>query len=169
MATAPTRLQSAAPFLLTSVMILVGATLSTLVIARARLEYDRILKEAQVPAHMRTVALRPENLAEMGNWLIDAGGMFGALTGPAIGLALLYERFSEPVILLYSLVILLSIAGFALFVGQVSPRGYPNRPLGWHVRGRIIGPRPLFIFTPVVMIGSILNLSAGLAVLVAGP
>ena len=165
----PSRLQTAAPFLLTGMVILTGAALSTLVIARVRLEYERILEEAGVPANMRTVALKPENLAEMGNWLIDGGGMFGALAGPLIGLAVLYERFSEVVIVLYSVVILLSIVGFALFVSQVSPRGYPNRPFGWHVAGRVIGPRSLWIFTPIAVIAACVNLVAGAAVFIAGP
>jgi len=118
---------------------------------------------------MTTVALKPESLAEMGNWLIDGAGLFGALMGPLIGLAVLYQRFSEVVIVLYSVVILLTVAGFAIFVGQVSPRGYPNRPIGWHIAGTVIGPRPVWIFTPIVMLVALVNLLAGLAVYIAGP
>jgi len=160
----PSHLQAAGPFLLTGILLLVGATLSLLVLARARVEYEEILTEAGVLAEQRTIALKPESLAEMANWLIDGGGMFASLTGPIIGLALLYERFSEAVIVIYSCMILLSISGFALFVSQVSPRGYPNRPIGLHVAGRIIGPRPLWIFTPIVVIAASVNITAGIGV-----
>jgi hypothetical protein len=165
----PSHLQAAGPFLLTAIVLLVGATLSLLVIARARAEYEAILCEAGVLAQDRTIALRPESLAEMANWLIDSGGMFASLVGPLIGLALLYERFSEAVIVLYSCVILLSIGGFALFVSRVSPRGYPNRPIGLQVAGRIIGPRPVWIFTPVVLIAASVNIVAGVGVYIFGP
>ncbi len=165
----PSHLQAAGPFLLTAIVLLVAATLSLLVIARARVEYEEILNEAGVLAEQRTIALRPESLAEMANWLIDGGGMFASLTGPLIGLALLYERFSEAVIVLYSCVILVNIGGFALFVSQVSPRGYPNRPIGLHVAGRIIGPRPIWIFTPVVIIATSVNIVAGGGVYIFGP
>jgi len=165
----PSHLQAAAPFLLTAIVLLVGATLALLVIARARVEYEAILTEARVLAEQRTIALRPESLAEMANWLIDGGGMFASLTGPLIGVALLYERFSEAVLVLYSCVILMSIGGFALFVSRVSPRGYPNRPIGLHIAGRIIGPRPVWIFTPVVIIAASVNIVAGVGVYIFGP
>ena len=166
---APTHLEVAAPFLLTGLVVLVGAALSTVVVARARLEYARILDEAGVPDSMRIVSLRPESLADMGNWLMDGAGMFGAVTGPLIGVSLLYERFSETVIVLYSAVILLNVAGFALFVTQVSPRGYPNRPFGWHVGGHVVGPRSAWIFTPMVLLAAFINFSAGVVVYIAGP
>ncbi len=184
---APTHLQAAAPFLLTAVAILVAAALALFVTARAQKEYEGILGEYEkklnetksfvadtpnVEKRDRTTRIKPDYLADMGNWLIDSGGMIVGVIGPAIGLALLYERFGAALIVVYSFVVLLGFAGFALFVSRVPPSGYPGQPLlEWPHRGR--GPRlrigKVWIFTPVVILTAGANLIAGIAVLIAGP
>jgi hypothetical protein len=178
-------LQAATPFLLTGSVILVASALSLIVIRRAQLEYEEIVLEYEttlnaqdnlkrakiaVTREQRTVRLRPEYLADVGNWLIDGGGMFASLLGPLIGLAVLYERFTEAVFVLYTVVILLTIAGFALFVTMVAPSGYPGQPLiELHIFGRRVRVRRLWIFTPVAILTALVNFVAGAAVLIAGP
>jgi hypothetical protein len=182
---APSHLQAAAPFLLTAAVLLVAAALSLFVIARARTEYEEILSEyegalnkvdereragLEVTKLNRTSRIKPEYLAELGNWLIDGGGMFASLMGPLIGLAILYERIGTTVIVLYTAVILFSIASFALFVSRVPPSGYPGQPLvEWRGRNHSIRVGKLWIFTPVVTLTAVVNLTAGVAVLIAGP
>lgn len=184
---APSHLQAAAPFLLTAVVILVGAALALFVIARAEKEYEGIVDEYEnslnatkefeadtpkVEKADRTIRIRPDYLADMGNWLIDSGGMIAGVIGPAIGLALLYERFGMALILVYSLVVFLGFAGFGLFVSKVPPSGYPGQPLlEWphRARGGRIRIGKVWIFTPVVILTAGANLIAGIAVLIAGP
>jgi hypothetical protein len=96
----------------------------------------------------------------MGNWLIDGAGLFGGLVGPLIGLLLLYDRFSRFVDVVYALVIL-SVGGFDIFVDRVQPQGYANRPL--------LGVRPFWVLTPVAILAVLINVIAGVAVLIAGP
>jgi hypothetical protein len=108
----------------------------------------------------------------MGNWLIDSGGMIAGFTGPAIGLALLHERFGAALLVVYSIVVFLGFASFGLFVNKVPPSGYPGQPLlEWPQRAR--GPRirigKVWIFTPVIILVAGANLIAGIAVLIAGP
>jgi len=185
---APSNLQAATPFLLTAAVILGGAVLTLLAIDRAEKEYEDIIGEYEgklnatkefkadapkVEKADRTTRITPAYLADMGNWLIDSGGMIAGVLGPAIGLALLYQRFGTVLIGAYLLVVLLGFVSFGLFVKKVPPSGYPGQPLlEWPHRGRgrarfRIGK--VWIFTPVVVLTSGVNLIAGIAVLIAGP
>jgi uncharacterized membrane protein len=165
----PSHFEAAAPFLVTAAVILVGAVLTTFVVARAQQEYAKILDERKIAPARRGIWLQPKNLADMSQWMIDASGLFAGLTGPIIGAILLYNHFSGPTTLLYAAVILLAIVLFVAFVQTVTPRGYPNRPIGVRFRGRIYGPRAVWIFTPVTMLTAIINLLAGVILLLFGP
>jgi uncharacterized membrane protein len=160
--------EAAAPFLVTAAVIIVGAVLATFVVEKARQEYDKILSEQGIDNSQRGIWLQPKNLADMSNWMIDASGLFAGLTGPVIGVILLYNHFSGPTTLLYGLVILLAVVMFAVFVQTVTPRGYPNRPIGIRLHGRILGPRAVWIFTPVTMLTAGINLVAGTILLLFG-
>ena len=156
----PSDWQTAAPFWLTALIVLVGSVLSLWVTSRAREEYEAILKEAGITEDQRTLGLRSENLADMGNWLIDGGGLFAALAGPAIGLLLLSDQLSLLVFIVYTVVIMLVVCGSCLFAFKVPPRGYPNRPL--------LGIPPISVFSPVTIGVVGLNVVAGVLVFVAG-
>jgi hypothetical protein len=107
-------------------------------------------------------------LAAISNWAIDGAGIVTSLLGPGIGLALLYDDLGVATALIYTGVMVAAFGGFFLFLGRVPVRGYPNRPFGLRVGRRLIGPRRIGPFTPMVVVSVGVNALAGLGVLAAG-
>lgn len=192
-----TNLEAAAPFLLTALVTLVGGVFSLGVLTRAEQAYEEIVgkyeaslneqivdkyqayleKKAltrapklRVTQNNRTTGIKPESLAGLGNWLIDGGALLVSLTGPAIGLAFLYDRFGSIIFFSYAVVLFLILLGYGLFVWRVPPSGYPGQPLLELRRRRPrIRVAKVWIFTPIVMFTVIVNLAAGVLVLIIGP
>jgi hypothetical protein len=172
-------LQAAAPFLITCAVVIVGAVLSLLVINRVRADYEDIVAEYEASLNRdkrlaeanikvtptdRTARITPEYLADTGNWLIDASGIFVSFMGPLVGLILLHDRFNTLIFIVYTVVILAIVVGVVLFVLKVPPSGYPGQPL---VEG--LPFRRVWIFTPIVILTASVNVIAGLLILIAGP
>lgn len=196
-----TNLESAAPFLLTALVTLVGGVFSLGVLTRVEQAYEEIVgkyeaslneqivdkyqayletyleKKAltgapklRVTQNNRTIGIKPESLAGLGNWLIDGGALLVSLTGPAIGLAFLYDRFGSTIFFSYAVVLFLILLGYGLFVWRVPPSGYPGQPLLELRRRRPrIRVARVWIFTPIVMFTVIVNLAAGVLVLIIAP
>lgn len=166
-------------------MVIVGAVLSLLVIKQIALEYETIVSEYEdslnrsskltkaeiaVTEYDRTIRIRPAYLADTGNWLIDASGIFVSFMGPLIGLVVLHDPLTTPIVIVYIVVILAIVSSAVLFVLKVSPSGYPGQPLvEKHPFGHRLRVGRVWIFTPIVIFTVLFNAIAGVVVLVAGP
>lgn len=163
---APSVLEVAAPFLITAGVSALGGLGALLVVARMRSAYAKVVADARLPARSRIIAMKPESLAAMSNWAIDGAALMGTLLGPGIGLVLLAADLRTAALLLYTLVMLVAVGGFFLFVDRVPVEGYPNRPLR-------LRPLPLSLprvgpFTPIVVLAVVVNLFAAVAILLLG-
>jgi hypothetical protein len=150
-----TRLDAALPFLLAAALVLVGALVAMIVTLRVEALFHQWARDANEDENDLPYTFRPESIAQMSQWIVDAAQVFTSLLAPLIGLTLLLKHgASDNLILLYVAALLIALAALVFFL---------RRDASFY------GTRSPPVLTPIVTLALTFNvIGAGLAYLI-GP
>lgn len=179
-------MREAAPFFVSVVLLVIGALFAALAVREAEAQYDDLRKSADeqfraeiaqlgLPADVAAAvrsstapdatypSLDRRSLSAPTVWMGDVASMFPGLAGPLVATLLLYDEINEPLLYSYlaatALILILTLA----FLLYVKPGNYPRARIG--VRGRWLSLWRFGPVTPGVLLAIIVNLVAGVVVL----
>jgi hypothetical protein len=158
---AATSFDVAVPFLANALLLMLGPFIGLAIVARLRQVYRGWADQILVDPGSTEISSRPplvndpDQQAEIATWVIDAAQTSAIFLGPLVGLLLLRSRLENAVALLYVGSFLAAFAAFLSFTFLVAPDRYSRRGI--------------WIFSPVTIIGVILNLAAAGAAAAVGP
>jgi hypothetical protein len=110
---AETRLSIAAPFIVSAVLVAVGAGVAMAVEHRLKSEFEKWATKDKVPTNKPSY--NPENLAGASAWAIDAAQLLALLVGPAVGVLTLKPDLGGGFGLLYVIAFGLGLIAFFVF------------------------------------------------------
>lgn len=150
-----TRFDAALPFLVAAVLALIGAISSDFVTDKVASVLRLWAQQAGQSVERLPYAFRPEQIAQMSGWTIDAGQTLATILAPFVGLVLLIHLGATSTLVLANLVILLIAFLVFWFFWRRPPDAYANR---W----------PLFL-TPLTALAVGLNIIGAAIAYLIGP
>lgn len=145
LASEPTRFTVALPFIAGAILLLVGSVVAVFVEKRAEKAFTAWGETDDVDADT-LVSYDPKTLAKSVGWTTDAAQLVALVLSPILGLLLLEPSLSCGLIVVYVVAVATAIIGEWYFVTRVPMDQY-------HAKSR-------WIFSPVTIIGVLLNLIA---------
>ena len=136
-----------------------------------RTTYREILDEAAAaeifqPGVAVTNSLLPESQVAIALWVVDASQILGGVLGPVLGVVLLQQALTWPIVCLLALAFVATFGGFLWFAGESNPRTYHRDPITVSFRDRPV--RPVGSLTPVALVVVVANAAcAALAAVLA--
>lgn len=149
------RFDAALPFLVSALLVFVGAVFALLVSDGVESSFAKWAKEADVKEEDLPYSFRPKTIGKTSVWIIDTSQVLTAMLAPFVGLALLLHRGASGDLLLVYLIALVFAATIFVLVLRRGPDKY-----GWRLPGPI---------TPVVVLTVLVNLGGAYAAYKIGP
>jgi hypothetical protein len=150
----PTRLTVALPFAIGAILLLVGSIVAIFVEKRVRKTFGTFAAADRTDTQT-AISYSPDTLAASVGWTTDAAQIIALVLTPLLGLLLLKPSISGSLGLLYIAAFLVALAAEYHFLRKVRVDTYASKSK--------------WIFSPVTIIGIILNLIAGGVAFALGP